>query len=68
MNVIYIDLIYGNISLNNGLHMKFLNFSSSLLDSFKLFIIVTASHKCPRANLKLTRADLFALSSTLYKI
>ncbi|OCK96727.1 uncharacterized protein K441DRAFT_550691, partial [Cenococcum geophilum 1.58] len=54
INVIYIDLICGNISLDNSLRAKLLNFSSSLLDSFKPSIIVTASYKYLRADLKLT--------------
>ncbi|OCL00143.1 uncharacterized protein K441DRAFT_534062, partial [Cenococcum geophilum 1.58] len=53
INIIYIDLTCGNISLDNSLHAKLLNFSSSLLDSSKLSIIVTTSYKYPRANLKL---------------
>ena len=54
--------------MDDSLHAKLLNFSGSLLDGSKLSVIVTASYKCPRADLKSTRADLFALSSTLYKI
>ncbi|OCK99652.1 uncharacterized protein K441DRAFT_536319, partial [Cenococcum geophilum 1.58] len=54
INVIYIDLTCGNISLDNSLYAKLLNFSNSLLDSFKLSIIVTISYKCFRADLKLT--------------
>ncbi|OCK90717.1 uncharacterized protein K441DRAFT_578404, partial [Cenococcum geophilum 1.58] len=40
INVIYIDLTYGNISLDDSLYAKLLNFSSSLLDSSKPFIIL----------------------------
>ncbi|OCL00030.1 uncharacterized protein K441DRAFT_537254, partial [Cenococcum geophilum 1.58] len=54
INVIYIDLIYGNISLDNSLYVKLLNFSSSLLDGSKLSVIVITSYKYSRANLKLT--------------
>lgn len=68
MNVIHADLTCGNISLNDSLHAKLLDFSSSLLDSSEPFVVVTASHKRPRDDLKSTWADLFALSSTLYEI
>ena len=68
INVIYTDLTYGNISLDDSLYAKLFDFSSSLLDNSKPSVIVTASYKCPRADLKLTRVDLFALSSTLYEI
>jgi len=68
MNVIYIDLTCGNISLDDSLYAKLLDFNSSLLDSSKLSIVVTASYKYPRADLKLTWADLFAFNSILYKI
>ncbi|OCL00620.1 uncharacterized protein K441DRAFT_534254, partial [Cenococcum geophilum 1.58] len=54
INVIYTDLTCGNISLDDSLYVKLLNFSGSLLDGFKPSIIVTASYKYPRANLKLT--------------
>ncbi|OCK87080.1 uncharacterized protein K441DRAFT_465433, partial [Cenococcum geophilum 1.58] len=51
INVIYTNLICGNISLDNSLYAKLLNFSSSLLDSSKLSIMVTTSYKYPRAAL-----------------
>ena len=68
MNVIYADLTCGNISLDDSLHAKFFDFSSSLLDGSEPSVVVTASYKCPGADLKSTQADLFALSSTLYEI
>jgi len=48
------DLICGNIFLDNSLHTKLLNFSNSLLDSSKPSIVVTVSYKYPKADLKLT--------------
>ena len=54
MNVIYTDLIYSNISLNNSLYIKFLNFNNSLLNSSKPSVMVTASYKYPKTDLKLT--------------
>jgi serine/threonine protein kinase len=68
MNVIHADLTCGNNSLDDSLCAKLLDFSSSSLDGSDPFVVVTASHECPGDNLKLTRADLFALSSTLYEI
>jgi serine/threonine protein kinase len=68
MNVIHADLTCGNISLDDSLHAKLLDFSGSSLDGSKPFVVVTASHRCPGNDLKSTRADLFALGSTLYEI
>jgi len=68
INIIYTDLTCSNISLDDSLHAKLLDFSGSLLDGSELSVVVTASYKYLRANLKSTRADLFALGSTLYKI
>lgn len=68
MNVIHADLTCGNISLDENLHAKLLDFSGSSLDGSEPSVVVTASHKCPGADLKSTRADLFALGSTLYEI
>jgi serine/threonine protein kinase len=68
LNVIHADLTCANISLDNNLHAKLLDFSGSSLDGSEPFVVVTASHKCPGNDLKSTRADLFALGSTLYEI
>lgn len=68
MNVIHADLTCGNISLDDSLHAKLLDFSGSSLDGSEPFVVVTASHKCPGDDLKSIRADLFALGSTLYEI
>ncbi|KAI9846490.1 MAG: hypothetical protein M1837_003910 [Sclerophora amabilis] len=68
MNVIHADITCGNISLDDSLHAKLLDFSGSSLDGSEPFVVVTASHKCPGNDLKSTRADLFALGSTLYEI
>jgi serine/threonine protein kinase len=68
MNVIHADLTCGNISLDDSLHVKLLDFSGSSLDGSEPFVVVTASHRYPGDDLKSTRADLFALGSTLYEI
>ncbi|KAH7317714.1 kinase-like domain-containing protein [Rhexocercosporidium sp. MPI-PUGE-AT-0058] len=68
MNVVLADLTCNNISLDNSLHAKLLGFSGSSFDGSNPFIVVTASHKCSGEDLKSTRADLFALGSTLYEI
>jgi len=68
MNVIHADLTCGNISLDDRLHARLLDFSGSSLDGSEPFVVVTASHKYPGDDLKSIRADLFALGSTLYEI
>lgn len=68
MNVVYADLTCNNISLDDSLHAKLLDFSGSSLDGSDPCVVVTASHKCPGDDLKSTRADLFALGSTVYEI
>ena len=68
MNVIHADLTCANICLDDSLHPKLLDFSGSSLDDSKPFVVVTASHKYPGDDVKSTRTDLFALSSTLYEI
>lgn len=68
MNIIHADLTCGNISLNDNLHAKLLDFSGSSLDGSKPMVVVTASHRYPRDDLKSTQADLFALGSTFYEI
>jgi len=68
MNVIHADLTCGNVSLDDSLHAKLLDFSGSSLDGSDPSVVVTASHKYPGGDLKSTRADLFALGSTIYEI
>lgn len=47
MNVVYADLIYSNISLDDSIYTKLVDFSGSLLDGSDLFVMMTASHKYP---------------------
>jgi len=68
MNVVYADLTCNNISLDDSLYAKLLDFSGSSLDGSDLSVVVTASHKYPGDDLKSMRADLFALDSILYEI
>jgi serine/threonine protein kinase len=68
MDVVHADLTCGNISLDDRLHAKLLDFSGSSLDGSKPFVVVTASHKYPGDDLISTQGDLFALGSTLYEI
>lgn len=68
MNVIYADLICSNISLDDSLYAKLFNFSGFLLNGSKLSIVVTASYKCFKIDLKLIWVDLFVFGFTLYKI
>jgi serine/threonine protein kinase len=68
MNVVHADLTCDNIVLDNSLHAKLLDFSGSSLDGSEPSVVVTASHRCPGDDLTSTRADLFALGSTLYEI
>lgn len=68
VGVVHADLTCGNIVLDESLHAKLLDFSGSSLDGSEPTVVVTASHKCPGADLKSTQADLFALGSTLYEI
>jgi len=68
INIIYADLTWGNICLDSNLQAKLLDFSGSSLDGSEPFVVVTASHKYSGNDLKLIRADLFSLSSTLYEI
>jgi serine/threonine protein kinase len=68
MNVIHTDLTCDNICLDDSLHAKLLDFGGASLDGSEPLVAVTASHRCPGNDFKSTRADLFALGSTLYEI